>query len=351
MASVDGGSTWSFTYNALGDRVQWAYSGGADQHFFDPEGNWLGNAGSYSLVTFGGRYFALYLGGNTLFNHVNALDSASMRTLQSGAVAEDILFYPWGDVWEVQGSGGYNFANIPYRDVTTTTDITTARFSSPNFGRWLSPDPIGKGAVRLDDPQTWNMYAYVRNSPATLTDPTGLWETGMQCGGNDTSACEGGFPTCVMSSGKPCGGEDSPEQGNGSQAAPQGGQDQNQPQEAQKPSSWDPHQPLPDDPSKLGPDWHRDPEHQAPNDERYVNDKTGDKVDWHKGQPGKPGWQGKGHWHHLPGGQKQKPQRHYPPGSTIKKYAPVAVAVGVAVGVIQTIIDTAPYWLPLALAF
>ena len=84
------------------------------------------------------------------------------------------MFYPWGDVWEVQGSGGYNFANIPYRDVTTTTDITTARFSSPNFGRWLSPDPIGVKAVKLNDPQTWNMYAYVRNNPTTLTDPSGL---------------------------------------------------------------------------------------------------------------------------------------------------------------------------------
>jgi hypothetical protein len=46
---------------------------------------------------------------------------------------------------------------------------------SPNFGRWLSPDPIGKAAVKLDDPQTWNMYAYVRNNPTTLTDPTGLY--------------------------------------------------------------------------------------------------------------------------------------------------------------------------------
>jgi RHS repeat-associated protein len=60
---------------------------------------------------------------------------------------------------------------MPYRDLKTTTDITTARFSSPNFGRWLSPDPLGG---HLEDPQTLNKYAYVRNNPTSLTDPTGL---------------------------------------------------------------------------------------------------------------------------------------------------------------------------------
>jgi RHS repeat-associated protein len=171
VASADSGSTWGFTYNAVGDRAQWAYTGGADQHLFDPSGTWLGNAGSYSLVPFGGRYFALYYGGNTLFNHVNALDSASMRTLQSGAEAEDILFYPWGDVWEVQGSGGYNFAGMPYRDVTTTTDLTTFRVFSPNIGRWHSPDPLGGDVA---NPQSLNRYPYVLNNPTTLTDPLGL---------------------------------------------------------------------------------------------------------------------------------------------------------------------------------
>jgi RHS repeat-associated protein len=172
VASVDSGSTWSFTYNALGHRVQWASPSGGELHLFDPEGNWLGNANSYTLVRFGERPLALYEGSQTYFNHVNALGSTSMFTNQTGGPQEDMLFYPWGDVWKSQGTGGYNFAYLPYRDLSTTTDITTARFISPNFGRWLSPDPLGG---QLIDPQTLNKYAYVRNNPTTLTDPLGLY--------------------------------------------------------------------------------------------------------------------------------------------------------------------------------
>jgi hypothetical protein len=39
VASVDSGSTWSFTYNGLGQRVLWSYPGGADLHMFDPGRN------------------------------------------------------------------------------------------------------------------------------------------------------------------------------------------------------------------------------------------------------------------------------------------------------------------------
>jgi RHS repeat-associated protein len=41
-------------------------------------------------------------------------------------------------------------------------------------GRWPSPDPAGLLAVNPFDPQSWNRYGYVRNSPLELVDPTGL---------------------------------------------------------------------------------------------------------------------------------------------------------------------------------
>lgn len=42
-------------------------------------------------------------------------------------------------------------------------------------GRWPSPDPAGLAAVNPMAPQTWNRYAYVRNSPLESTDPTGMF--------------------------------------------------------------------------------------------------------------------------------------------------------------------------------
>jgi RHS repeat-associated protein len=85
------------------------------------------------------------------------------------------LFYPFGEFW--QGSLGMHqtFGQLPDYDNDSNSDLynTLNRHYTP-MGRWLSPDPGGLEAVNLDDPQTWNMYAYVRNNPTTLTDPTGL---------------------------------------------------------------------------------------------------------------------------------------------------------------------------------
>jgi hypothetical protein len=69
---------------------------------------------------------------------------------------------------------------------------------------------------------------------------------------------------------------------------------------------------LPPDPSGLPPEWVVDPSHQYPNGTRYKNP-NGQILDWHPGQPGKPGWAGKDHWHSpdAPNGAKD----HLPPGT------------------------------------
>jgi RHS repeat-associated protein len=52
-------------------------------------------------------------------------------------------------------------------------DYMHARYYSPGVGRFLSVDPGRDWDPRK--PQSWNMYAYVRNNPINTMDPTGKW--------------------------------------------------------------------------------------------------------------------------------------------------------------------------------
>jgi RHS repeat-associated protein len=52
----------------------------------------------------------------------------------------------------------------------------------PVSGRWIQPDPAGAGAVSMANPQSWNRYAYVSNSPSLLVDALGL-VAGNPCSG------------------------------------------------------------------------------------------------------------------------------------------------------------------------
>ena len=71
-------------------------------------------------------------------------------------------------------------------------DYFGARYYSSSMGRFLSPDPIFGEAARVHDPQQWNMYAYARNNPLAITDPTGMDEN-IHCGGDDSLSCHNGW--------------------------------------------------------------------------------------------------------------------------------------------------------------
>jgi RHS repeat-associated protein len=112
-------------------------------------------------------------------------------TDHAGTVVEDIVFYPWGDVWQYWGGGGFNFATMPYDETITDTNLTMFRLQSPNLGRWLSPDPLGGD---IANPQSLNRYAYVMNNPTSLIDPLGLCDpqSGIPCHPvYDPSTCDG----------------------------------------------------------------------------------------------------------------------------------------------------------------
>ena len=57
---------------------------------------------------------------------------------------------------------------------TSRKDWPPARYDSSQYGRFMTPDPDNQsGLDHVDDPQSWNGYAYARNNPIVDTDPDG----------------------------------------------------------------------------------------------------------------------------------------------------------------------------------
>jgi RHS repeat-associated protein len=63
------------------------------------------------------------------------------------------------------------------RDQASEYDYMHARYYGGNMGRFMRPDPMDlrtQIASAMNNPQSWNLYAYVRGNPVNFNDPTGL---------------------------------------------------------------------------------------------------------------------------------------------------------------------------------
>ena len=103
---------------------------------------------------------------------------------------QDIDYYPFGGVEQDYCPNvpqNYKFTGKE-RDAESGLDNFEARYLGSSLGRFMSPDPMGG---HQEDPQTLNKYAYVRNNPTTLTDPTGL-DFNLNCDKNNGTTCQGG---------------------------------------------------------------------------------------------------------------------------------------------------------------
>src|SRR3989475_4094041 len=197
-APSGGTSTTSFIYNALGERVQLVAPTYTYNYPFDAFGKEIGihnsstGWGHYTVEMAGRRIFLSGSATRWLF-HPNALGSSTMVTDQTGAVVQDATYYPWGQLWQSPGSfgGNWNFAAFGVLEPTTNLYPTPTRRYAVSYSRWLTPDPGGEKVVTLADPQTWNMYSYVRDTPLTRNDPSGLIAlSGYNVAGNEEDIVE-----------------------------------------------------------------------------------------------------------------------------------------------------------------
>lgn len=101
----------------------------------------------------------------------------------TGAIENESDYYPFGGEIAVTSTVPNHFKFTgKERDSESGLDYFGARYYGSNMGRMLSPD--NGTDQHPEDPQSWNLYAYARNNPIVLVDPTGEYF----CGSSMTSS-------------------------------------------------------------------------------------------------------------------------------------------------------------------
>ncbi len=129
-----------------------------------------------------------FAGGTTsvAYYFSDHLKTASIITDASGTITAESDYYPWGGELQfvANDSNDYKFTGKK-RDTETGLDYFGARYYSNGLGRWISADwsatPVPVPYADLGDPQSLNLYGYVRGLPTTRVDVNGhedksLWE-------------------------------------------------------------------------------------------------------------------------------------------------------------------------------
>ena len=111
--------------------------------------------------------------GLAYYRHSDWLGSSRLTSSQARGMYSSSAYAPFGEQYDLSGTSDASFTSHNADTASTLYDFTF-REHSPSQGRWLSPDPAGLVAVDPTNPQTWNRYAYVGNTPLSQTDPLGL---------------------------------------------------------------------------------------------------------------------------------------------------------------------------------
>ncbi len=215
LKSVSGlGVSETISYDATGRRVQKSLSSGSTAYVYDAFGNL---SAEYANGTTWSRDYIRWGGGQliatenasgpctTCYLSHDHLGSVRLVTDANANVIARHDYLPYGE----EIAAGIDGRNSQFGLTTDTTanftgqlrdqeagqDYFNARYFAASLGRFHSPDPGSAGADPTD-PQTWNGYAYVRNSPLQMVDPSGMdGFTGGDPGnpGDDGNPCDDPF--------------------------------------------------------------------------------------------------------------------------------------------------------------
>ncbi len=169
---TQGGNTYTYTYNGLGDRLSQTVGVTTTRYVLDP-------AGGLTQVLTDGTSTYLYGNGriaqqqtDTQYFGADALGSVRQLYNAGGQVIADTRYDPYGAVLTQAGVGAstYGFTGEQF-DSYIKLLYLRARWYDSGTGRFTQPDTI------IPDPmnsQSLDRYAYAHNNPLTYIDPTGL---------------------------------------------------------------------------------------------------------------------------------------------------------------------------------
>ena len=183
---ITGAGGYAYTYDSDGNRVRKSNSSTGTLYWYMTPGivgesDLSGNL-TDEYVFFGGERVARKSTNGVFYYFSDHLKTASVITDSAGNIKSESDFYPWGG--EIQfvanDSNHYKFTGKE-RDAETQLDYFGARYYSNGLGRFVTPDWAAKAAAvpyaEFADPQSLNLYSYVRNVPTTRLDPDGHQET------------------------------------------------------------------------------------------------------------------------------------------------------------------------------
>jgi len=135
------------------------------------------NTWQHTNVFAAGRLLATYHDTNT---YIELNDWLGTRRAEVGASRCYQSYYsdPYGDTMFTLAATCTPDATEQHftgkeRDAESGNDYFPARYYGSSMGRFLSPDPSGLVFADPSNPQSLNLYSYVRNNPLLLIDPTG----------------------------------------------------------------------------------------------------------------------------------------------------------------------------------
>jgi RHS repeat-associated protein len=167
---------WSCNANTNGFSLTNEYvlgQGGEQVTELDGDGDWL-HTNAYA----GGHLIATYDPEGLHYQIADWLGNRRVQTNPTGTVEQTWQNLPFGELTpnSTMGATEHHFTGKE-RDAESGLDYFGARYYTSAMGRFLSPDWSAKVEpvpyAKLDDPQSLNLYSYVRNNPMSRTDPTG----------------------------------------------------------------------------------------------------------------------------------------------------------------------------------